>query len=833
MTTASLAHDKVHELIMIMPGKRALPFLAATVAVVLSFFTSQPASAQRDTIPPRTLQQIQRLAPSEILRRLRESGLTREQVRERLRQAGYDPMLADRYFDQLERADTAAGRLPTNRITREVPMPTGSLIDGLRRIGVLLPGDTIVPADSVIRDTIAPRRRLARDSLELQIFGKELFSATTTQFQPILEGPVDPDYRVGPGDQITLIVTGDVELIYDLTVTREGYLVIPTVGQIAVAGLTIEQLRNRLNTRLARVYSGVNTGTTQFDLSMGRLRRNLVWIIGEVDIPGSYQVSGGATVFNALYQAGGPNNNGSFRTIEVRRGNRVIQQVDLYDYLLRGDKGGDIRLEQGDVVFVPVLDRRVTLRGSVIRPAIYELKPNETLIDVLAFAGGVEAEAAVDRIQIDRILPPGQRQPGRDRVLRDISLEMLRGGGTVPLEDGDVISVFTITSARRNRVTISGDIHRPGEYEWRPGMTALELVTAAQGLLPSAYRQAAHVVRLDVTDSTTVMVPVTFEDPADPNHVSRVALADLDEVFVFSRTRLVNPEQVEIFGLVKNEGVYPFSQNMSVQDLVLRAGGFQEGALEQMAEVARRVRTNGTDSLAVVYSAPLHLALSDTVNGVPAPAFILHPGDQVFIRRLPGFAPLRTIEINGEVTYPGLYTVESKQERVSSLIRRAGGVTREAYANGFRLFRDGKLVSVDLARALARPGGPEDMIVTPGDRLEVPKYDPLVLVTGAVAFETQVRWENGLDVEDYVRRAGGTLPAADESRIYVRYPNGALRTTQRTLGVRRYPQVQPGSTITVPQRSSAAGTDWDQIFTRTLAAISTLATLIVAYAAVK
>jgi polysaccharide export outer membrane protein len=804
------------------------------LAAFLSLHAVVPVSAQ-DTIP-RALQQRmgQRLAPAEILRRLRESGLTREQVRERLRQAGYDPTLADRYFDQLERGDTANAATTSNRLVQPVPLPSGSLIAGLRRIGVLLPGDSIVTDSLQARaDSARARRRPVRDSLNPQIFGRELFSATTTQFQPMLQGPVDPDYRLGPGDEITLVVTGDVELIYDLVVAREGFIVIPSVGRVTVAGLTLEQTKARLNQRLAGVYSGIARGSTQFDLSVGELRRIMVWAIGEVEFPGSYPVTGGATVFNVLYLAGGPNTNGSFRSIQVKRGDRVVREVDLYDHLLRGDKSGDIRLEQGDVVFVPVLDRRVTIKGSVRRPAIFELKPNETLADVIRFSGGPEAEAAVERIQIDRILPPGQRTPGKERTLLETSMNALRTTA-VPVEDGDVISIFTISSERRNRVTITGDVHTPGDFEWRAGMTALDLVNAAQGLLPSAYAQAAHVMRLNMRDSTRTLVPIVFDNPASRDYAGAVRLEDLDEIVVFSRSRLVNPQQVEIFGLVKEQGAYPFTRNMSVQDLVLQSGGFKEGALEQQAEVARRVRKNDDgDSLAVVYRAPLRIVLTDTTAQGTAPAFLLQPGDQVFIRQLPGYAPLSTVEVTGEVTYPGPYTVESKSERLSNLIRRAGGLTKEAYARGFRLFRDGKAVGIDLPRAMQRPGTADDIIIEPGDRLEIPEYDPLVLITGAVVFESKARFERNLDVEDYVRRAGGATEDGDKGRISVRYPNGELRTTERKLGIRRYPRVEPGSTIIVPRRATSSRTNWDQVLSRSLTVLSTFATLLIAYSAVK
>lgn len=786
--------------------------------------------AQRDTTEQ---MQQDRLTPAQraILQRIQQSGLSREQVRQRLRMAGYDPELADRYFDEMARPDTAATASRLSRVTRPLPQPDGNLVNALRRIGILAQNDSLPGPDTLRLDTARLRaRREAERSSEPQIFGRELFAATT-QFEPVIMGPVDPDYRLGPGDELTLIVTGDVESAYELQVTREGYIVIPDVGQVLVNGLTLDQLKGRLNDRLARVYSGVQVGTTQFDLTVGKLRSKLVYVIGEVELPGAYQIAGTGTVFSALYRAGGPARNGSFRSIEVRRNNRLVQRVDLYDYLLRGDKGGDIRLEQGDVVFVPIVGPQVTVVGSVRRPAIYELKATESLSDVMMFAGGVEAAAAIERVQVDRILPPGQRQPGRERVLVDVALSELRGPRRIPMMDGDRVRVSAISDVRRNRVAVTGDIQRPGEYEYRRGMTALGLIEAAQGLLPSAYTPVAHIVRTDPADSTTSLVRVSLDDPAAADYAGRVPLEDLDELIVFGRAQLAAPQFVEIFGHVKNPGTYPYSRGVTVQDLVLLAGGFVDDDASARAEVARKIN-EGTlsDTLASVYTVTLPMAKGEpAVNAAPFP---LQQGDQVFIRRLPGTDPLSTVEIVGEIVYPGRYTLGSRQERVSDVVRRAGGLAPDAYAAGFRLFRNGNPVGVDLPRALSRPGSPDDMLIEPGDRMEIPRYDPTVLVTGAVQFESRVRWEKGLSVDDYLARAGGVREDGNEKRVSVRYPNGELRTPRRTLFVKTYPRVQPGSTITVPVRSEQAGTDWDRILTRSMTLLSTLATVVLTVRAV-
>ena len=813
--------------------KLSIPSSRILMTIALLAVVATPAMAQQRPaeLPDSTRAKLERLSPAqqELLRRIRQSGLTREQMRQRLRAAGYDPALADRYYDELVPADTTVGPSRRTRITQPLPQPSGNFVEALRRIGVLAIGDSLPTEKPVDKDSLlhAQRRKAEpRKSTDTQVFGRDLFAATT-QFEAITAGPVDADYRFGPGDELTLLVTGDVEAAYDLQVTREGYIVVPDVGQVLVNGLTLAQVKGRLNERLGRVYSGVQLGTTQVDLTVGRLRSKLVYVIGEVEVPGAYQVPGSATVFTALFRAGGPALSGSFRNVEIRRDNNVVRTVDLYSYLLKGDKSGDIRLEQGDVVFVPVVGSQVTVTGSVRRPAIYEVKGTESLVDAVAFAGGVEAQAAVERIQIDRILPPGQRQPGRERTLVDVALEDLTRGRTVRLIDGDRIRVSTISDARRNRVAVTGDIQRPGEYEYRPGMTALDLITSAQGLLPTAYTPIAHVVRLNPADSSTALIQVTLSDVNAPDHASKVALSDLDELVVFSRAQLANPRTIEIFGHVKNPGTYVYSDGMTIQDLVLVAGGFLEGADERRAEVARRASVGLNDSLATVNRIDIDLGVTSMTKGSNGNGrYELEHGDQVFIRRLPGYQPLSTVEIVGEIIYPGPYTVESRKERISHVLKRAGGLTPEAYGKGFRLFRDGKPVAVNLEKALNKPGSADDLFVEAGDRMEIPRMDPTVLVTGAVQFESRVRYEKGLSVQDYLSRAGGVREDGNASRVSVRYANGELRTPGRVLWVKSYPKVEPGSTISVPIKATASGFDWDRFLGRTMTVLSTLATVI-------
>jgi polysaccharide biosynthesis/export protein len=438
------------------------------------------------------------------------------------------------------------------------------MLDALRRLRLTPEGV----------DTLGPRHLgeieihgldLLDDPDEPPIFGRALFRRTTTQFQPILSGPVDADYRLGPGDELVLFLTGDVELGYVLDVNREGYVIIPDVGQLFVNGLTLGELRSRLYERLGRVYSGVRRGpeaTTQFQVSLGRLRANQVYLIGEVEWPGSYQVSAVATVFNALYTAGGPTRQGSFRRIEVRRGGRVVREVDIYDYLLRGDSRGDIRLEQGDIVFVPMAGAQVQIEGAVRRPAIYELRPEEGLRDLLAQAGGLKADAVVRRIQIDRILPPERRRPGVDRVLVDVDIyEVARPEGErIALHDGDIVQVFGVSEERRHRVSITGKVRRPGTYEWIPGGTLWDLIDRADGLDERAYTARAHIFRLNEADGSRRLIQAPLLADESGRALRDVALADRDSVVVLSREELSNPQTVAIDGFVKNPGTYALAE---------------------------------------------------------------------------------------------------------------------------------------------------------------------------------------------------------------------------------------------------------------------------------
>jgi polysaccharide export outer membrane protein len=783
------------------------------------------------------------LTQQDIVERLRASGMTRSQARGQLQAMGYDPALADPYFEAMESGTTLGGQ-PSNRI-----------LLALERLGMTAVPDSAL---GVLPDSTADRRSdrdpvldsIRLDSIRsgrLPIFGMSLFENARNQFAPVTFGPVGENYRLGPGDQLVLILTGSVEDAYELRVTRQGFIVIPDVGQLFVAGLTMAELEARLAELLGTVYSGVARegagGRTNFQVSLAELRNNQVYLVGEVQEPGAYQVSGVSSVLNALYRAGGPNGMGSFRRIEVRRDGRLVDAVDLYDYLLTGGSREDAQLQNGDRVFVPVVGKRVAIEGEIRRPARYEMLSGETLRDLVAFAGGFRAEAVVQRLQIDRILPVDQRLPGQDRALVDVSLDALAPGAPdIELRDGDRVRIFTISDERRRRVVLTGEVNRPGVYQWTPAMTLEDLIASAEGLAESAYTHRAQVYRLNPADGTRYMIPTALDPGAGAAAGGTLPLEDRDSVVVYSRADLVAVDSVAIRGYVKQPGTYPYAEGMTLEDLILAARGFTAGANTLAAELARLPGVDArSDTAAALFRVPLAGAddgdPSRRPGTAPAPEWQpaaeqvrLQPGDRVFVRQAPGFARVRSVVVTGEVQNPGTYPLADRDERFAEVIARAGGLTTEGHDDGIQLIRDSLLLGVDLAEARRRPDGPANVPLMDGDSIHVPTYDPTVRVSGAVAFTSRVVYVPGKGFDYYIEQAGGYAPQAAPDMASITYQNGERDMVETFGPFTRTPNVRPGSEIYVPAVPAQlrTGISWGDVLARGAALVGTLATLILA-----
>lgn len=773
-------------------------------AFVLAAVASLPAAAQTPT--PAQIQQFEQLrnmpgGADSIRALIANSKLSPDEIRAKLQAAGLPSTALDEY---LSPATSAA---PSGEITDQT----------LQALSALVPSAQPSAVARLAVDS-GPQAAAAAPGAGtgLQLFGTDVFRGRTTQFQPLLAGPVPPNYRVGPGDEIILVITGDVEFIHDLTVTREGFIVIPQVGKVSVASLTMDELRMLLRARLGRVYSGIKRGTTKFDVTIGKLRTNQVFVIGEVEQPGAYQLSSVATVLNALYAAGGPSDRGNFRTIYVRRGSRTVDTLDLYDYLLQGETKNDIVLQQGDVVFVPIHGTRVALTGAIKRPAIYELKDGETLADLIAAAGGFAANAAFDRIAVTRIIPPSQRTAqGPRRMVVDVPLHGQRTVPPFPMVPGDSVDVFGVPAAQTAVVQLNGAVYHPGTYGFHIGMTLSDLVRLAGGFRPAVYAGQATIARLNLADSTRYVVRVPLPADSTESYPNDIALADYDVVTVYSREDFRADRTVSIAGMVNNPGTFSYRNGMTLRDLVLMAHGLRDGAYLDSAEVARLPENRSHGQLAVIHRVPIdssYLFEPDTTTysflpGLPsaprgsAPEVPLKPFDHVLILKQPEFELQREAYIGGEVRFPGDYALTTKDERLSDLVERAGGLLPTAYAEGARLTRavgNEGLVDIRLTRAMQHPGGADDLVLQPSDTIRVPEYDPVVRIQGAVNSPMSVRLQPGAGLSYYIANAGGYAQNADKSKVSVRYANGSARTRSKFLFFSSYPSPGPGSVVTVP-----------------------------------
>jgi protein involved in polysaccharide export with SLBB domain len=775
--------------------------------------------------PPAVAEQLLKSRPdlvAQLRQRIGASGLTREQIRSRLRAAGYPETLLDPYID---------GADSTGKVTVGT-----DIVDATRVLGIVgneeadsllaITDSAQVVADSLRADSLADTASV------LRVFGLSVFRRASNQFSAIQSGPVDREYKLGPGDELTLILTGDVELAHELTVTREGFIAIPQVGQISVANLTMAQLDDLLYTRLGRVYSGVrrNNPSTRFSVSVSRLRTVQIFVTGDVARPGSYQVSAAGTAMHALYAAGGPTANGSFRRIEIRRGGTLVDSLDLYDYLLRGDNRHDIRLENGDVVFVPVHGTQVKLTGAVIRPAIYELRGPETLRDLLQAAGGFRADALRRRVQIDRILPPAQRLAGgRDRVVLDIASDQLVDGlgPPLPMAPGDSVAVLKVAERRRDLVTVLGNVYTPGLIGFTPGMKLSDAIRLAGGPKQDVYLDQILVTRLQGY-STRRLLRSAFRDSTGLV-TDDLALQEDDEITVYSRSTFRPVRYVAITGAVRKAGRIPYHEGMTIRDAVLEADGLTEDALLSEAEIARlpegAQRATGQvastfrvqlDSTYIFDRGPAGRYLGPPGQPAPAdgaPEVPLQPYDNVLIFRQPDWELQRTVAITGQVRFPGRYALVTRTDRLLDLIQRAGGLTREAYPAGIKFFRSidrGGRIGVDLPRVMRHPDFRDNLILSGGDSIVIPEYTPVVYVNGAVNAPMSVTYVPGKTLEYYISAAGGLNRKADKNRSYVTQPNGKVESIVKRwwfVGDTR-PKPLAGASVFVPERDPADKRDW-------------------------
>ncbi len=676
-------------------------------------------------------------------------------------------------------------------------------------------------------------RRAERDRILQKLFGYSTFNDPNlrTSFQPNIRIATPRNYVIGPDDLLNINVYGYSEAQYKQTVTPEGniYFNVGGIGPVNVAGLTIEAAKARITSRLSQVFVGLKNSSygpqnTYLEVTLGNIRSIRVSVLGEGGRPGTYTLSSLSTAFNAIYEAGGPNELGSFRNVSVIRNNRIIASIDLYDYILSGTRVNDIRLQDNDIIRFNTYQARVEITGPTKRNNIFELTKGETLDKLLYFAGGLAATAYKNRIKVTRLTD-------RERKVIDVTAPEFK---TFVLQDGDLVAVEGILERFENQVTLQGAVYRPGIYSLDQSPTLKQLLTAAEGVKGDAFTGRINITRTR-TDMAVENLSINLADVLN-GVAPDVPLQREDIVNIPSKFDQAEQATVTIRGEVNYPaGPVPYIANMTLEDLILRAGGLKESAAAAQVEVVRRKKdvdvTSATAQTAEVFKFNVNRDLSIAATDSK---FVLQPFDEVAVRRSPNYLQQTYVTVEGEVLVPGRYAVNRKDLKISDLIALAGGITPQAFVPGATLVRRVKLsadeiatqqrsiseladdsrkssvqveavvpdkeeaIGINLQRILDKPGSGEDMLVQLDDLLRIPKRLETVRLQGELLLPTTVKFRPGQSFLDYISQAGGFTDKSQRKRAFVVYANGSVDRTRRFAFFNVYPRVEPGAEIVVP-----------------------------------
>ena len=683
----------------------------------------------------------------------------------------------------------------------------------------------------------------AVDALDTKkVFGHDIFNNKLLSFEPNMNIATPQDYVLGPGDQLVIDVYGASQKSYQLTVSPEGTVTVPDYGPITVSGMTVAAANSRIRASLGSRYS-----SSSLKVSVGQTRTILVNVMGEVVQPGTYHLSAFASVFHALYAAGGINDLGTLRNVRVLRGGNLVTIVDIYEYILNGRLAGNIRLKDGDVIQVGPYDCLVNVMGNVKRPMYYEMRANESVSTLLKYAGGFSGDAYRKSVRLIR------KSGERFGVFNIDEFEQ----ASFKVADGDAVQVDAMLDRFENMVEISGAVFRPGQYRLGEQVTTVRgLIEQADGLTEDAFTAHAVLHRMRA-DRSLEIIPVDVAGIMGGT-VADIPLANEDVLFIPTQSELISNRYVQINGEVLSPGRFQWAANMTIEDLVMKAGGLTDAASVAKVTVSRRLvdpkATEATSDLAKTYS----FSLKDgfVIDGTPG--FTLEPYDIVQVFRSPGFHTPRTITVEGEVNFAGSYTLEKKNQRLSDLVKMAGGITEDAYVEGARLERrmneterarlriamqtvrmsqesddsvavekvqqsDVYRVGIRLEEALKNPGGDADVVLREGDRLIIPEYEGTVKISGDVMYPNTVAYTDGKDYRWYVRQSGGFGDRAKKRKAYVIYPNGTMAQVNHGA------KITPGCEIIVPskpKREAITTAQWVGIGS-TVASIGTMVATII------
>jgi len=684
------------------------------------------------------------------------------------------------------------------------------------------------------------------EAANLDAFGYRVFSYSPSTFLPLQNIPTPTNYVIGPGDEIIITLYGETQFVQDVVVSKNGDINLPDVGVVNVNGLTLGALKAKLFDRLSKFYSsldGYDDGAKTFlNVSTGKLRSINVYVLGEVNVPGGYTLPAMSTAFTSLYFSGGPQLDGTLRDVQILRGGKKIADIDFYDYLLKGDASKDVRLEEGDIIFIPPAGKRVALIGDVFRPAVYELKSNEQLKDLIAEAGGLNTTAYFQNVHLERIIPFSERKDYLNNVL-DITLNFNSvdelKGSTYLLNDGDVITISGINNRFQNRVMISGNVKKPGTYELTEGMTVRDLIIKADTLFPDAFLEKAVLIRT-LPNEKKEITSFNLKRALNEDPLENIKLANKDEVQVYSENRFFPTKSVEIAGAVNSPGIFTRMENMTLSKLILLAGGLTENATTQQIEITRLDTINQS-----IYANKFTTKLPKNYWEVdPANDFILNDFDRVLIKIDPNKTVSGNVSIMGEVLFPGGYKILYEGEKVTDFIKRAGGFKKEAYTKGIYILRNNpqlKLGNIDIKELpdslkyttmgeilynrneviaqfsnripvdwdeiMADTNSTYNIELQANDQIVVPKDNYLVNVVGSVGLPSSVLYKKGAGLGYYIDQAGGYASNAAEGSEIVMLPNGKKWSRSGWFFIPDS-NIESGATIIVPAEIDTPSDAW-------------------------
>ncbi|MES2544648.1 MAG: SLBB domain-containing protein [Bacteroidota bacterium] len=660
-----------------------------------------------------------------------------------------------------------------------------------------------------------------KDTLNALIFGSELFDNPTLNFEPNLKLATPVNYILGPGDELQVSVYGVQEFNASIPVSVEGKVTIQYVGQIPVSGMTIEAATQKIRNAIAGVYSTVRSGQSQVTVNLTRIRTIKVTLIGSKQ-PGNYSISSLATVYNALFLGGGPGKNGSYRNIELIRNNKVFTKVDIYNFLVNGDQSDNVGLKDNDVIRIPAYNQRVTLEGQVKRPGIFEMKKGETFNDLLSFASGFNEFAYTASVNV-------LQKTDKEFKVRDI--KSTEFNSYKPLS-GDVFRVSKILNRFENRIKIDGAVFRPDTYSFYQGMRISDLIAKAEGLKEDAYSNRARIIRLQ-SDLTTEIVNVNLAKALGGDLEADIALHKEDIVTVYSILDFVEDYKITIDGEIKKPGVYEYHENLTLNDLLVQAGGLT-GSASKRVEVARMIQSEEIDDLNPNKAELFNIEITAN-NNEQLKNFELQPFDVVNIRKMAVYDKPEMVSVNGAVYYAGKYVLAHKKDKVYDVVQRAGGLTSLANVEGVKIKRPIQAKQIEAVESVDLNLGTKDSIqnkltkklkedlkfavipvdwksivknqnsstnvtLFPGDEIEVATFNEGVKVTGNVLLTSEIPYDKGKSFGYYLDAVGGVDAKGWKKKAYVIYPNGKAAVTSSFLFIRSYPKVRPGSQIIVPEK---------------------------------